>query len=152
MKLSAKTSIDAPKEAIWSVITDIENATNNLQGVEKVEILEQPSDGLVGLKWVETRTIFGKTATETMWITEAVENKYYQTRAENHGAIYTSRMEITEEGGQHFLNMSFSSKTETIAAKIMAGVFGFMFKGATKKLIAADLEDIKATVEAKVNA
>jgi len=82
MKLSAKTAINAPKEAIWGVITDIENATKNLNGVEKVEILEQPSDGLVGLKWIETRTIFGKTATETMWITEAVENKFYQTRAE----------------------------------------------------------------------
>ena len=116
-------------------------------GIENVEILEHPKDSLVGLKWIETRTMFGKTATETMWVTEAEENHYYQTRAENHGAIYISRLEITEENGQNFLSMSFDGQAQSFGARIMSVIFGFLMKGATKKMIQQDLEDIKKVVE-----
>src|SRR5687768_2543408 len=92
MKVHAQVHIRAPKEAVWKTITDIKNAPNRISGIQKVEVLEQPPSGVVGLKWRETRTMFGKSATEVMWITKAVENSYYETRAESHGAIYHSRM------------------------------------------------------------
>jgi len=92
MKLEAKVCIDGTKEQIWQVITDIENSVNIIQAIEEIEVLEKPAEGLVGLKWRETRTMFGQTATEVMWITDAKENEFYQTRAENHGAIYVSKL------------------------------------------------------------
>ncbi len=147
MKMEVRIPINGSKEDIWKVITDIENATSNISGIEKVEILDHPKDSLVGLKWIETRTMFGKTATETMWVTEAEDNHYYQTRAENHGAIYISRLEISEENGQNFLSMSFDGQAQSFGARIMSAIFGFLMKGATKKMIQQDLEDIKKVVE-----
>ena len=90
MALQVHVDIDAPKNAVWHAISDIENAATNIDGIQKIEVLERPAAGLVGLKWKETRKMFGKEATETMWITEAVENDYYQAHAESCGCHYIS--------------------------------------------------------------
>ena len=73
--------------------------------------MKSQKNGLVGLKWTETRLMFGKQATETMWITDAEENDYYQTRAESHGSIYISRLEIKDSGDGTELTMSFEGNT-----------------------------------------
>lgn len=147
MKMSAQVSIQGSREEIWKVITDIENCTDRISGIEKIEILERPESGLVGLKWRETRTLFGKTATEVMWITDVVENQSYDVRAESHGSVYESRLSIGEEGDNHILKMDFDGQPQTLLAKLMMITMGWMFKGATEKALKQDLEDIKAAVE-----
>ena len=62
MIVEAQVTITARKAAVWKVITDIENATETISGIEQVDVLEKPENGLVGLTWRETRTVFGKTA------------------------------------------------------------------------------------------
>jgi len=149
MKIKVQVTIEGSPEAIWKVITDIENSASHIKGIDKVEILQNPEKGLVGLKWIETRTLFGKTATETMWITEAEENQYYKTRAESHGAVYTTLLQISEEGGLSSLSMEFGSEAQSFGAKIMGWIFGPMMRSSTKKALQQDLEDIKEVVERK---
>lgn len=147
MNIETQVTIQGTKESIWQVITDIENAVSTISGIEKVEILEKPENGLVGLKWRETRTMFGKTAVETMWITDAVENEYYQTRAESHGAVYVTKLSISELDNSTSLKMKFSGTAQTLVAKVMIGIMGIFFKNATRKALAQDLVDIKEVVE-----
>ena len=149
MKVEAKVCIDGTKEQIWQVITDIENSVNTIQAIEHIAVLERPVEGLVGLKWRETRTMFGQTATEVMWITDAKENEFYQTRAENHGAVYISKLMIEENGNGNCLRMGFEGEPQGAFAKIMAFVTGFIFKSSTQKALQADLEDIKSVVESR---
>lgn len=149
MKIKVEVPIQGSNEDIWKIITDIENSPINITGIEKVDIHNNPGDSLVGLKWTETRTLFGKTATETMWITEAEKNKYYKTRAESHGALYTSVMHIFENNGETYVGMEFSSKAQSFGAKLLSGIFGFIFKNATKKALHQDLIDIKNVVGGK---
>lgn len=148
MRAMAQIDIEAPPQAVWSVVRDIENAAETIQAIEKIEVLERPKANLVGLKWRETRTMFGKTATEVMWITGAVETSHYETRAESHGSIYKTRVSLKEHGGGTRLQMEFEGKPITFGAKLMWGLMGFMFKGATRKALQKDLEDIKKKVEA----
>ncbi len=147
MKIKTEITINAPKEKIWKVVTDFENSVNNISAIEKIEVLERPESGLVGFKWRETRIMFGKSATEVMWITDAVENEYYNTRAESHGSVYISTIAIAEQNGQSVLSMGFDGQPQTFGARVMGAIFGFMFKNATRKAIHKDLEDIKAVVE-----
>lgn len=150
MKVHAQVSIHASNQAVWNTITDIKNAPSRISAIQKVEILEQPPSGLVGLKWRETRTMFGKTATEVMWITKAVENSYYETRAESHGAIYVSRLSVEEHQGNSLLIMDFSGEPQTKGTKLMMALMGWMVVGASRKAVQKDLEDIKKAVEAGV--
>lgn len=149
MKVTVEIDIQGSKEEVWRIISDIENSASNISGIDKIEILDHPKDSLVGLKWVETRTLFGKTAVETMWITEAFENNYYQTRAESHGAVYVSVLKITGSQNGSRLTMEFNSYPQTFGAKIMGLLLGTIFKKAMIKALKKDLSDIKAVVESK---
>jgi len=98
MKIHVETKIDRKIEDVWQAIIDIENSVDIISGIQELEVLERPESGMVGFKWKETRIMFGKSATETMWITDLKENEYYNVRAESHGAIYKSIISVVEEG------------------------------------------------------
>ena len=147
MNVEASVCINGTREQIWQVISDIENSADRITGIEKIEVLEKPPSGLVGLKWRETRTMFGQEATEVMWITAAQENAFYETRAESHGAIYQSRLQIDEQDGKNCLIMGFEGEPQGFVAKVMSVITAPLFKGSTQKALQADLEDIKAAIE-----
>jgi len=151
MIVQARVTINASKAAIWAAITDIENASQTISGIEKIEVVERPANGLVGLKWRETRMLFGKPATVEKWITDAAENEFYKTRAEDGGFVFLTTMRISENGiskngGGMTLTSSHDSKPQTIVAKLSIPML-FLFKGVVKKAALQDLNDIKAAVE-----
>jgi hypothetical protein len=143
--------ITKSKEDVWSAITDFERCGDFISSIINLEVLNRPETGLVGLKWKETRLMFGKEATETMWITDAVENQYYFTRAESHGAVYISRLILTEDRGRTTLTMSFLSAPQSMAAKVFAPLMGVLLKKSMERELLKDLVDIKRYVEAAEN-
>ena len=147
MIIKAQISINGSKEEVWEVITNIENWQKTITGIEKIEVLKKPTNGLVGLKWKETRTMFGKTATEIMWITDAKEKESYSTRAESHGAVYITNLVLSEHDHGTQLTIEFKGIPQTFGAKLMSAIMGFFFKSATKKALTQDLVDIKAVIE-----
>jgi len=147
MKVSTSIEISKPKEDVWKVITDIENCQGRISSIVAIEVLDKPENGFVGFKWKETRKMFGKEATEIMWVTDSVENEYYSTRAESHGSVYVSRLSLAESNGMTTLTFSFSGEAQTFVAKILSALLGFMIKGSMKKELQKDLVDIKNYVE-----
>lgn len=152
MRISTSTLVRAPRAALWDVVADIENAPRHVSGVEKVEVLARPSTGLVGLKWAETRTLFGKPAVATMWITEAVEGEHYQTRAEDQGAVFTKRVGLVETREGTTLSIDFRSAPETFGAKVADVVFRPLMVSVGRKALEKDLADLKKAAEARVAA
>lgn len=152
METRVSVTIDAPAEDVWAVATDIEGTQQTISGVEKIEVLERPPNGFVGFKWRETRTMAGKQAVETMWITEAVEPSYYVTEARSHGSIYRTRIDLDEAGGRTTLRMFFSGEPQTFLARFFAVAFGWLVKRSVAKALQQDLEDVKAAVESRSNA
>ncbi len=147
MKVNESIEIAAPKEQVWAVITDIENCVNHISGITAVKILNKPDDGLVGLKWQETRLMFGKEASEVMWIVEAVPNDYYRTNSASHGSLYSSQLSVQSNDDNTILTMSFTGEAQSFGAKIMARTMGVLMKGTMAKCVRQDLEDIKTKVE-----
>ena len=149
MLVEVQVTIAATREAVWGAITDIEHAAKIISGIEQIEILDQPASGLVGLKWRETRMLFGKPATADKWITEAAKNAFYKTRAESDGFVFLSTMAITEHGAGTTLTSVHDSQPQSMGAKIMSIPMGLFFKGVAKKALLQDLNDIKLAVEQK---
>jgi len=146
MLVEAQVTINGSKSAVWDAITDIENFAKSLSGVEEIEVVEKPADGLVGLRWRETRMYFGKPATVEKWITDAAENEFYKTRAEDSGFVFLSTMRISESGDGITLTSSHDSQPQGFVAKLKSTPM-FLFKGVVKKALWQDLNDFKATVE-----
>ena len=65
-------------------------------GIEQVEILARPANGIVGLTWRETRLLFGKPATADKRITEATEGESFRTRAQSGGFVFVSTVPLSE--------------------------------------------------------
>ena len=148
MIVEVQVTINGSKEAIWAVLTNIENSAKIISGIKNIEVLERPANGLVGLRWRETRILFGKPATAEKWITDAAENAFYKTRAEDNGFVFLTTMTISESSGGMTLTSSHDSKPQSLSARLMS-IPMVLFKGVMKKALLEDLKDIKAAVEQK---
>lgn len=146
MTVEASITINATKAAVWAATTDIPNLAHFLSGVEKIELVSRPASGLVGLKWKETRILFGKPATVQKWITEAKENESYTTRAEQDGFVFITTNRVSGSDGNVLLTGIHETQPQGFAAKLKSLPMIF-FKGVIKKAILRDLNDIKAGVE-----
>lgn len=149
MKVTVSLAVNASQQAVWNIITDIRHAADYMGGIEKTEIVHQPAAGINGLRWQETRIYFGKPATVEKWITEAVGNKYYKTRAEADGFLFETTMTIEEAGEGVNLISTHETKAQGFVARLKSLPMIF-FKGMLKKAILKDLQDIKAAAEKKV--
>jgi hypothetical protein len=148
MRVDVEVIVDAPREDVGRLVSDIENAASVVSGIDRIEVLERPGDGLLGLRWRETRTLFGKTAIETMRITEAGDD-YYVTEARSHGSVYRSRVELTEREGGTRIGMTLEAEPKSLGAKFMSVALGFLMKGATRKALLQDLMDLKEAAESR---
>lgn len=147
MTIKADVSINKPEDAVWKAITDIENFETMISAIMKIHVLHKPSDSLIGLKWQETREMFGKQAMETMWITESVVNDYYCTRAESHGSIYLTKLSLKKNENNTLLSMSFKAIPQTNTAKILSFLLTPLIRKSIKNALMKDLHDIKMYLE-----
>ena len=146
MLVEAQMTINGSKAAIWAAITNIEHAADIISGIEHIEVVEKPAHGIVGLKWRETRMLFGKPATVEKWITDAAENEFYTTRAEDGGFVFLTTMRMSERSGSTTLSSSHDSKPQGIVARLQS-VPMVLFKAVVRKAIMQDLNDYKSAVE-----
>lgn len=147
MIVEAEVTINAPRAAVWAAITDVASAPAILSGVEKIEIVAQPPHGLVGLRWRETRLLYGKPATAEKWITAATDEQSYETRAEDGGFVFTTTKVLSESGGRVTLKESHESRPRTLGARLMLIPMALFFKGVIRKAVQQDLDDFKAALE-----
>lgn len=146
MTVSASITINASKAAVWAATSDIARFAELLTGVEKIEVVEKPATGLVGLKWNETRMLFGKPATVEKWINEVKENEFYKTRAEQDGFVFITTNRISGSDGSVTLTGIHETLPQGFAARVKSLPMVF-FKGVIKKAILQDLNDIKKEAE-----
>jgi hypothetical protein len=146
MLVEVQLTVNGTREAIWTAMTDIENAAQTISGIDAIEVVEKPPSGLVGLRWRETRMLFGKPATAEKWITDAVENEFYKTRAESDGFVFLSTTSISERGGVLTVTSTHDSQPQGIVARLK-GLPMVLFKGVMRKALLQDLTDIRAAVE-----
>lgn len=146
MNIRVSEEISAPRERVWHLITDFDSWADTIEGILSVEVIDKPDSGVVGLKWREKRMMFGKEAYETMWISAAEPNSWYETTAKNHGMIYNTRISLDDRDDKTVLTMQFSGEPTTVPAKLMS-MMSFMFNGSIRKMLQKDLEDIRQVAE-----
>ena len=146
MEVSCSISINAPIERVFDVFSDVTQIESRIQGIKSVEIISDVTSG-EGVKWRETREMFGREATEEMWISDYQQGSSYEVLAESHGTKYRSVYSFTEnsDGGTH-VEMTFGGTPVSLFAKIMS-LTAFMMKGSLQKMLMADMEDLKVYCE-----
>ena len=149
MEIALNRDVDAPAERVWQIITDLEGSERVVSGIGDVQILAGEDEFGVGTRWRETRTMFGKQATEEMEVTALAPGCSYDVEAESHGVRYLSTHTVEALGdGRCRLSMTFGAEPQGTMARVMAATMGRLFVGATKKALRRDLDDIAAAAEA----
>lgn len=145
MQIEFTKTINAPIADVFTAFTDISKIEERIDGIKKVEILEGGPTG-EGTKWRETREMFGKDATEEMWISNLQENKSYEVLAESNGTKYRTVYTFTEVDGGVRVDGIFEGIPQTVFAKIMS-VMVFFMKGKMVEMMTADMTDLANILE-----
>lgn len=140
LQMKTTREIAAPIERVFAVATDLRNAPGRIRAITKMEVL---TDGPVrqGTRFRETRTMFGRPATEEMEITSFDAPRSYTVGCQNHGCRYRTEFGFKKTGNGTEVTMTFTAEPLTLFARIM----GTLMKPLAKKMIAEcaqDLDDI----------
>jgi carbon monoxide dehydrogenase subunit G len=151
MNLRTSRIVAAPADVLWEIMTDLPASQDRITAIQSIEILSDLQEFGIGTKWRETRTMFGKQATEVMWVTHVDPGMSYTVRAESHGAIYTTVMAVAAIGDDSSeISMDFDAESTGTMARIASATIGRLFANATRKAVARDLDDIADAAEARV--
>jgi carbon monoxide dehydrogenase subunit G len=149
MKVSR--DVNASADVVWGILTDLEGSVDTISAIQKVQILSDRKDFGVGTAWRETRTMFGRQATEDMEVIEMVPGASYVTQADPDGANYRSVMAVLATGdATSTVSMEFGADPKGTFMRVFGATVGRVFERATKKAIISDLDDIAAAAEGRV--
>lgn len=145
--VSVSRDIAAAPAAVWSIMVGLDRWAEVVEAIEAVERLDDSDSFGPGTRWRETRTMFGRQATEVMEVSEFEDGVRYATVAESHGSKYYSEMRVdpTKDGSK--LSMTFRAEPQSLLAKAASATIGRLFIGGTRKALAKDLADIATAAE-----
>lgn len=149
MQLDLSRHIAADPETVWSVLTDVPNAHRILSGVVAVEILSA-GEYEPGLRWRETRKMFGMKSTEEMMVQMADQPHSTTVVAESGGTEYKTVFTISADAeGGSTLYMHFSAEVAHAPAisRVVMAAMGRVAINSTRKAMEQDLADIAAEAE-----
>jgi len=149
MQFEVNREIGAPAGRVWELITDLSSSPEVIGSITRLEVLEGAEEFRVGTRWRETRTMFGREATEEMSVSALVPGRSYTVVADSSGMTFESTLEVLSAGDHVcILRMTFSGEPRTTVSRVMSATVGRMFLGATRKAAEQDLADIAAAAEA----
>jgi carbon monoxide dehydrogenase subunit G len=133
---------------VWAVLTDVERFSKVLTSVDLVERVSGTGFE-VGTRWRETRRMFGKSATEEMWVAEVEAPSRIVVHAESKGTRYETVFDLTPSSLGTRLSVTFGAETSEASAgqKLSWALMGPLGAKATKSALEQDLADIARAVE-----
>jgi len=148
METRVTREVAASAQQVWDVVTEIEASPGVMTAIEHVERLDDRPGFGVGTRWRETRTMFGKQATEEMEVTEVDPPHRYTVVAVNGSTTYTSTITVTPLDTQRCeVTMTFAGQTSGVIGRLLAATVGRLFAGATRRALQQDLDDIATHVD-----
>lgn len=142
--------VAAPAALLWDLITDIEHAPQAISGITAVERLDGGSGFGVGTRWRETRTMFGRTATEEMTVSAVEIGRSYRTTAHNRGMTYTSQLAVAPvDETSSRLSMTFDATADGLLNRTLGAAVGRLMRSSVEKAMRQDLLDIAHAAAAR---
>lgn len=149
MQVEVTHDSSAPADVVWAVMTDLERTPTVLSSVTAVERIAGGPGFDVGARWRETRTMFGRQASEVLAVTSVdVAGRRYVVEADNRGTHYVQAVSVTPTPEGSRLRMSLRSEATGLAGRLLQRSLGRRFESASRDQLAIDLAEIAAAAEA----
>jgi len=144
--LTIRRTIGAPVSHVWEVFTDIEASESRLSAVERVEMLSVGTFA-EGTRWRETRTLYGKSVTEEMTITQLDLHRSYTVGAESGRTSYESRFDFQQvDPATTVVLLTFSADSSGVRGMLGALLWPLMRRKLAKDL-GHDMDELARVCE-----
>ena len=144
--VEVRRNVAAPVERVWAVTTDLAGSPEVVRGIEAVEVLT-PGEFGVGTRWRETRTMFGRSATEEMTVTAVEPQRSYTTEAVRPGVRYVSTVAVAPAGDGSELTLTFGARPTSTVTRVLGAVTGPLGRRAVARALEKDLADLASAAE-----
>ncbi len=143
MEIAITRTIAAPAARVFGIVADIPNWPKVIGAIQSIDILSGAPVG-VGTHFRETRTLFGRSASEDMYVAALDSPHRLLLTADSHGMHYITEYTVEPiDAMSTRLTLRFRGTPETITARILSRLTGFMVPK-LKKAIETDMNDLAA--------
>jgi carbon monoxide dehydrogenase subunit G len=144
--ITMKRTIAAPILRVWEIFTDIAAAEDRLSAVEKIEMLSSGPFG-EGTRWRETRTLYGKSTAEELWVSHFEPQQSYTVEAGATNTHYQSRYDFGRiDDSKTSVTFTFSGESRGNLAVVGRLMWPLIRRKLTKDL-RRDLDDLALICE-----
>ena len=142
--VSSSHLIAAPQETVFQRLANIEQFTQAVPHITKVEFLSEQKYG-VGTEFRETRVMNGREATATLKVTELVENESLRIISDEGGTEWDTKFQVSAQDGQTQMDMEMEARPQKRVAKFLTPLILPM----VEKFVIQDMELVKSYCEEK---
>lgn len=145
MRILARQPLRADIERAFAAFTDIEHSAGRVAGITRVEVVSAVRSG-VGLRWLETRTLFGSDATVEKRLTAVDPPRSFRVESHVEGVDYVSVFEFAESAGVTVATWTHDLTPTTLRAKLASPLM-LVLRGVLRRAMSRDLADLAAFLE-----
>jgi Polyketide cyclase / dehydrase and lipid transport len=145
--LAKHALVAASQQATFEAFSDFATAAARVKAIDSVELLTPPPVR-VGTRFRETRTLYGKRATEKMTVSRFDPPDALELTAASHGMACLSTYRFSREAARTRVSLTFQGTPQSTPARIFAPVMGPIMTSPMQKMLKRDLEDMRAFIEA----
>ncbi len=151
--VSLERLVDAPADALWRVLTDVEGLEGVLSGVTRVERLAGIGYA-IGTRWRVTRAMLGRETSEELEVVGIDEGRSTTLAAEASGIVTRTELTlepVTDAAGQTIVRMRRSGtflSPSWLQRAVATLTWGIGLR-ATRAAMRQDLDDIAAAAESR---
>lgn len=148
--ITVEKHINAPVETVFARASNVHNWANQVEAITKIEVHTEGSVG-DGTRFTETRTMWGKEASETMTFANFDPPNGFTLLASSHGCDYVSTHTFEPSGEGTKMTLHFKGTPRTLIAKLMGVMFALMKKSMCT-MLEKDMDDLARACESESNA
>jgi hypothetical protein len=137
--------IDAPVSEVFAVFADLERAAGRIPAISRIELLTPGPVG-TGTRFRETRTMFGREATEEMRITAFEPCRSYEVTCRTCGADYVTSFDFRPDGAGTLVDAAFRTEKRSLAGLLLVP-FGWLLTGMMRKCVEQDVDELRKFIE-----
>jgi len=139
---TVRRTINAPVARVFDCIAHIENFSQAVPHITKVEMLSDITRG-VGTRFRETRLMGRREGKTELEVTEYVENEHVRLVSDQGGTIWDTCFTVADSDGATELVMVMEARAYKLLAKLMNP----LISGMIRKFIEKDMDAVKAWCE-----
>ena len=142
-KISIKQDFAGSIEQTWSTLIDLDEYPSRVKSYEAIEWLTSEKSG-VGANWKQTRSVFGKSHTQTIEVVEWREPTSLTMAAAEAGVTYLTRYSLGEskDGETTEVSAFFEVQPNNLFSKAFVKLMGKKLLGSTRETLQNDLSDL----------